>query len=274
MNIFLAAHCLFPKGAVKTRVLEDILMVFGSSNLNNSFDDKTRPFITKPSEIFIHEDWNASSTAYDADIALLITGDAVPFADSIKPVCMWSNGFGWKADEVFAVGWFKRLIRDKHSVIPRRMQIDIIDSFVCSRNNLGAENIYSNQTFCAITKHQNKSCIGKLFSYFSTTQSLKFNLTHSDNAGAATFIKIDGIFYLHGLISQLGDGHRCNDQKPALITNIMNFTPWINHRSNDSSGKSFAESFENFTNSFPGLLKCFLICIQVHFWFMFCSKRY
>lgn len=273
MNIFLAAHCLFPKGANKSRVLEDIVMVFGSSNLNNLFDDETRPFITKPSEIFIHEDWNASSTTYDADIALLITGDAVPLADSMKQVCMWSNDFGWKADEVFTVGWSKRLIRDTNSLIPKQMLIDIIDSFVCWHKNLRVENIYSNQTFCAIPKHHNSSCIGKFFS-FPTTQSLTLNLTRSDNAGAATYIKIDGVFYLHGLISQLSDGHRCNDQRPALITNVINYTPWINHRSKDSSGESFSESFDNLINSFPGLLKCFLICTQVHFWFMFCTKRY
>lgn len=145
-------------------------MVFGSSNLNNSFDDVKRPFITKPSEIIIHEDWNASSTIYDADIALLISGDAVPLADSIKPVCMWSNGFGWKVDEVFTVGWSKRLTRDEHSVIPRQMFVDIIDSFVCAHNNLGVEHINSNQTICAIPKHQNNSCLGN---FCIVTQQLK-----------------------------------------------------------------------------------------------------
>lgn len=135
-------------------------MVFGLTSLNNLFDDKA--YMTKPSEMIIHEEWNASSPNHDADVALMITEEAVPFADSIKPVCIWSSGFDFKVGEFFTAGWLMRkVIRDKYSTSLMQIQIGVINAYGCSQTTLSGEIMPPNRTICVIPKVDVRVCIGE-----------------------------------------------------------------------------------------------------------------
>lgn len=88
-------------------------------------------------------------------------------------------------------------------------------------------------------------------------------------------MKQNGVYYLHGLVVRTNNSLHCDSQKPALITSIQNYTDWItSNRSKSLKQKSIIEICDDFIDALPGVFKCFLICLQIHFWLIFITKRY
>lgn len=63
------AHCFSEKNSKSVLLPQDVLAMFGAHDLNDTHE--VERVALKPKAIIIHEDWNAFTVDYDADISLL-----------------------------------------------------------------------------------------------------------------------------------------------------------------------------------------------------------
>lgn len=64
----------------------ELLVRLGAYNLTNIRE--TGAVNRNVSEIIVHPDWEVYEDDYDADIAILVLSDHVPYTNYIRPVCL------------------------------------------------------------------------------------------------------------------------------------------------------------------------------------------
>lgn len=100
---YLAARCLHHEISKEKRLIGDNSMILGLSNVNELLIADHQPHIAKPDEIIIHKNWSKSRFS-NADIAILLTAEDVPFSDFIKPICIWQHSFDIIVEDSYIFG--------------------------------------------------------------------------------------------------------------------------------------------------------------------------
>lgn len=85
-HVLTAAHCVHDKGQTVPLDASDVIVLVGRHNLSMRAErgSTTREI----SEIILHPDWDAFSTKFDADVAILVMEAAVKFSELVQPVCL------------------------------------------------------------------------------------------------------------------------------------------------------------------------------------------
>lgn len=148
-HILTAAHCLLPKQAEVAKKPAEIIAFLGKYDLKVQHERGAVPVY--PTELFIHDEWQALDTKYDADIAIIKVGDTVPIRQNIYPVCLWTSDLKpLREDEGIVVGWGQSENQDihEHENIPHEVNLKIVPNERCYMDEHLAK-IISYRTFCA-----------------------------------------------------------------------------------------------------------------------------
>lgn len=167
--------------------------------------------VLTPDEIITSEDYDRESRSLDADIALLKfeEGKINPNHAYINPICIWNSNDDPLAKEGVLVGW-ERLKDSRQVTEPKQIKVTIQYIDECLEETPILAEISSNRTFCAGDRNGSKTCNG--------------------DSGSGLYIKIDGIWYLKGLISGglKTDSDGCDPF--AVYTYIYKFLNWIRQK--------------------------------------------
>lgn len=139
--------------------------MFGAYDLDELFQPGS--YSASPSDIIIHRDWNPFVDNYDADIALLITDDDIPFTKFIQPICMWDNFFDPNVHEGFIAGWGESGSSKAHESIPKQLKIPIKYADDCLLDNPYFTKLASKRTICGGSRSGSGPCLGK-FQFYLT----------------------------------------------------------------------------------------------------------
>lgn len=166
-----------------------------------------------PKRIFIHNDYNNRRILSDADLSLLELWEGKILINQayINPICIWNSIHDPIASEGVVMGWglSKDLTKDKN--VAKLMKVAIQDNDDCFEETPQLAALSSRRTFCAGPRNGSEIC--------------------SYNTGAGLFIKIDGVYFLKGLVSmslvRVSGNENCATSKPAVYTNVQKFFNWI-----------------------------------------------
>lgn len=178
---FLAAHCIRKKFSLKVRKAKFIKAIFGAHDLDST--DEIGRYELKPIRTIVHEDWNSTSTQYDADLAILrFNRNSIKFNMFVQPLCLWKFENEPIETSGTVVGWGQREnTTKKHENLPTRIFTPIHSDRQCLAGNSQAAGVSSLRTFCAGLRNGTGICNG--------------------DSGGALFIVVEGVFYLRGIVS-------------------------------------------------------------------------
>lgn len=206
---------------------QEIVAIFGVYRLDDPFEVERVVLI--PKKIIIHEEWNPLVEIYNADISLLklvfLNIDHV----YITPICIYDSIDDPLANEGVVLGWGQsKDTPNSYKTIPEQTKVTIYNNEECFLEDVALHKIANNRTFCAGTKDLSGSCSG--------------------DHGSGIFIKVDGIYYLKGLLSTgpITSFGQCETSRYAMYTNIHKFTDWIKLKTQGA----FAISAKGDLNSF------------------------
>lgn len=139
-----------------------------------------------PKKVTLHEDWNPHVSAYDSDISLLEfdNGKIVFSTDSIyvHPICVWESVSDPSVKQGIVTGWGKSEDSWKvHEKEPKLIKVSIQTNEECFLAAKQLVDLSSFKTFCAGAQNGSGVCMG--------------------DSGGGLFIKVDGIYYLKGIVS-------------------------------------------------------------------------
>lgn len=219
---FLAAHCILQKHAATKLLPRDVVAVFGAYDLSNFLE--TGRIVQSPKKNHIHDDWNHLTESYDADIALLeFWANKIHFDDYIQPICLWQSDDEPAITEGIVTGWGRSEDTSKaHENKPKLIKAPIQSNERCFLETKALLDLSSLRTFCAGLRNGSGVCSG--------------------DSGGGFFIKINGLFYLKGIVSSSlirDDG--CDVSKNAIYTNVVIFKDWINLMTEKVSSASSAK---------------------------------
>lgn len=186
------------------------MAMFGAHNLNDTHE--VERIMLRPKKIIIHEDWEPNTMRYDADISLLeFEKEKINFNSVyINPICIWDSIDYPISNDGIVVGWGRSEDTTKvHENTPKKTNISIQNFQECFFKDVDLMSKYgSPRTICGLGVDRSGPCFG--------------------DAGGGLFVKIDGIYYLEGIItfSPLRDAE-CDTSRYSLYTNIEKFTDWI-----------------------------------------------
>ena len=174
--------------------------------MNNLY--QTDSFSKSPSKIVVHPDWNPFSQRYDADIAVLMMEDEIPYTEYIRPICVPEAEL--TAKEGYIAGWGKSEVKSKiHENIPKQIKTPIHANEDCFLEDKNFLEISSKRTFCAGNRNWTGPCNG--------------------DSGGGLFVRVGNTFYLKGIVSasltnSLGE---CDVTNFAVYTSVDKFIDWI-----------------------------------------------
>lgn len=164
--VLTAAHCIHNKYDTPKKP-EEALFYIGKHLINTFANEKD--FVVAPASSFIiHPDWNAYSSTYDSDIAIVLLSRTIQFTNFIKPICLWTytdsyydivNKFGVVA------GFGKTENSASTSDKPYWTALPVVDEGTCLRSHNDFTKITSKRTFCVGSKDGRGPCNGKLKVY-------------------------------------------------------------------------------------------------------------
>lgn len=196
----------------------EILAIFGAFDLNNPFEGGRYQLV--PKRIFIHEDWKPVTKSQDADLSLLeFEKGSIKFNHFVQPVRLWNSDGEPTTDKGFISVWNET--GDETSVrenIPKIVEVSIYSYAYCFNEKKSSANLFKEKTFCVAIENNSEDI-------------------HNSNRGAGLFIKIDGVFYLRGIVSSsFLDKNGYEVPKCTFYTNFLKFRDWIE----DSTGVAMA----------------------------------
>lgn len=212
MTFFKAAHCIHQKNSFEPLQPENILALFGAHDLKNPYE--TEKFALVPKKIILHEDWNLHVSEYDADLSLLkfekgkINLNAESFY--VRPICLWTSETEPLEVEGIVTGWGKSEDPSKkHENEPKLIKVSLQTNEECFLTAKQLIDLSSFRTFCAGAKNGTSGVC-------------------SGDSGGGLFIKVEGVFYLKGIVSSsLVKVDGCDVSKNAVYTNVLKFKDWI-----------------------------------------------
>lgn len=157
-----AAHCIQNKHTSDRLTPSNVTLIFGAYDLNDLSQMGT--FSTSPSEIIIHPDWNTATHNFDADIAIMITANTIPYTRYIKPICIWDYSNDAKVSDGYVSGWGKSSLWSVgYEPIPKMIKIPVKEQEDCFLESPIFAEMSSKRTFCGGAKDGRGPCLGKIF---------------------------------------------------------------------------------------------------------------
>ncbi|KAL1501363.1 hypothetical protein ABEB36_006695 [Hypothenemus hampei] len=216
-HVITAARCVnFYK--VQVVPLEDILLVFGKSNIKN-WATSTNINIRGASNVKTHPDFDPNSG--HCDISVIRLDRPIDFSATISPICLWEfndnlneimekTGIvaGWGADEAA-----QKL--GKFSIsMAKAIDMPVVPEESCLNSNLTYFQLTSDTTFCAGRRDGTGTCIG--------------------DSGAGFMMVQNGRFYLRGLTSLiLNDAGKCSLGNYMVFVDAGKLLNWIKQAINE-----------------------------------------
>lgn len=164
-HVLTAAHCIQSKGDSYCRKADEILAYFGKYNFTYTHERGSE--ILYPTEVFVHPQWNRSSSRYDADIAILYSDEAIRFKSRVSPICLWNEDITMDFEGT-VVGWNMQDALTTNGY--QEAQVKTVPSLMCYEDYHYFALLSSNRTFCATgLDEESTPCIG------NSGKRLKFN---------------------------------------------------------------------------------------------------
>jgi hypothetical protein len=154
------------KHRTQRKLPRDVKMFFGAFDIHDL--TQSGVFSMTPSDIQLHEDWNPTVTNYDADIAILIAGDEIPFTKYIKPICMWKDEKEIDVKDGIVAAWGANHGTNPlqgYEPIPTQLKVPIYSQEECFLSNPVLVDLSSKRTFCGGSKEGKGVCNGKFYFY-------------------------------------------------------------------------------------------------------------
>lgn len=212
-RVITAAHCIHNKRSQESRKDSEVLVYLGKHDFEKLETD-SKSF--HPKEILIHPDWSVDSERFDADLAVLISQDAILFTTKIFPVCLWSFAIDNDSVEGIVIGRGAsertRLITGEN--VPRQVQVKRVPTSKCYEDFHHLATISTNRTFCAAGKTPGSGpCTG--------------------DSGGGFFVEVDDVWYVQGIVSAsfINAQKNCDVTKYGIFTKIYEFKDWLKHES-------------------------------------------
>ncbi|RZC34212.1 Trypsin domain containing protein [Asbolus verrucosus] len=206
-HVVTAAHCVwFYKAPLINK--DDILLVMGRSDISHWAS--AGALIRTAEEVIPHPNYKQGSG--HCDVAVIEMNEEVTFRPSIRPICLWSGDTNLKllsGTSGVVAGWGKSESKHKAVTKPRKVAMPIVSQEVCLRSNLGFKNLTSEKTFCAGNRDGSGPCSG--------------------DSGAGFVIKLDGKWYLRGLVSTAikNADFSCNLNEYIVFSDVAKMNDWI-----------------------------------------------
>lgn len=194
----------------------NIVALIGAHDLNNTYE--TGRIMQSPKNIIVHEDWNSLRPSYDADISLLEFDEGkINFCEYIQPICLWGSAEKPYVTEGIVTGWGKSEDPSKLTEnLPKLITAPMQTNEECFLETVALAELSSMQTFCAGLKNGSGVCQG--------------------DSGSGMFIKVNGVYYLMGIVSSsLMTDKGCDVSKNAIYTNVLKFRSWIEKKTRDTT---------------------------------------
>lgn len=181
---------------------------FGAYNLSDPYENHR--FALSPAKIIIHDDWNPETLTFDADLAVLVFDEEIPFTRYIAPICLWASATEPTIEVGTVIGWGQSEDETKNfEPIPKVLNMPIHSNEDCFLRDSDLAEISSKRTFCAGSGNGTGVCFG--------------------DSGHGFFFEFENKFYLKGIVSSAvtkNDGN-CNENSYHIFTNIVKFSQWI-----------------------------------------------
>lgn len=113
-------------------------------------------------------------TSFDADIALLIPDDVIPFTKLIKPICLWESSTDPTVTEGYIAGWGLSATSSKdYEPVPNQLKVPIHQGEDCLLYNPIFTQVSSKRTICGGSKNGAGPCLGEIIKMFKVQSKLK-----------------------------------------------------------------------------------------------------
>lgn len=183
--------------------------IFGAHDLTS--DDEIGRYELTPKRIIIHEDWNANSSQYDADLALLrFKKESITFNLFVQPICLWKSETQLSATMGTVAGWGESEDKTKrYENLPRRFDPPIHSHRKCMAGHPKIAGMSSERTFCAGLRNGTGACRG--------------------DSGGGLIVFVNKVFYLKGIVSAslLTPNNDCDTFQSSIYTDVLEFKDWI-----------------------------------------------
>lgn len=170
-------------------------------------------------ETNVHPDWRQHSDKYDADIAILVLSESVPFTFYIRPVCMPADDFIIDGARGSIVGWG---IADNgtkpHLQYPIHANTNALNASYCLTTDPYLSFLSSTRTFCG---------------------SGGDGVPQQGDSGGGFFVLSGSAWIQYGIISALRvNASGISDINSfAVYTKVKLFTNWISETVSKSGGE-------------------------------------
>lgn len=167
--------------------------------------------------VSIHENWDARTNNFDADIAVLELLYNVDYSMSIQPICLIKPHTQPAIGETgLVVGFGKSENEDlEHEYIARFLEAPIHENLDCFLNNSVLIELSSKRTFCGGYGNGSGVCTG--------------------DSGSGFVVSYNNTYYLRGIVSAalLEGKYGCNTDTFSIFTDVPKFYNWIETGSPD-----------------------------------------
>lgn len=145
-----AAHCIQNKKDPTKRNAADSTFYLGKHNLDSLREQNV--VVAGVTQLIVHPDWRYNDDRFDADIAIAVLLNNVPFSKFIRPICLWTstNSFNDIVGKNGVIaGWGNTEEGAISTSSPKWTELPIVDLLSCIRSNSAFNDLTSDRTFCA-----------------------------------------------------------------------------------------------------------------------------
>lgn len=179
----------------------------------DSADNKSKicsndPITLAIEEAFVHEGFNATSSDYSNDIALLRLPQDLTFTEYIKPICLPSNPTIADRFGIIAA-WGIKLGTDSVSKIKLKFKHSIYDHSNCSLLYESITKLVDSQICAQADEQEGDLCRGNGGGPFMTSTESQNDKRQWTAIGITSF------------------GPKCSTSKPGVYTKVASYVPWI-----------------------------------------------
>lgn len=145
-----AAHCIQNKNEQVRRRAEDSTFYLGKHNLESLFEPNI--VVAGVTDLIVHPNWNFNDDHFDADIAIAVLLNHVPFSKFIRPICIWTETSSYEdmiGHNGVVTGWGKTEFDAISTGAPRWTDLPVVSLVTCLQSNKAFNDLTSDRTFCA-----------------------------------------------------------------------------------------------------------------------------
>lgn len=144
-----AAHCIQNKFETIRRK-EDSTFYLGKYQLVSLFEPNV--VVAGVTQLIVHPSWDYNDERFDADIAIAVLLNRVPFSKFIRPICLWRSTSSFTdivGKSGVIAGWGMTEFDAVSTMSPKWTKLPVVDTLSCIRSNVVFNRLTSDRTFCA-----------------------------------------------------------------------------------------------------------------------------